>query len=179
VLPDAGAERLPPTRITLLGDFPLLPEHQQAYRELTAELHLGTQYPWLADYAVFAGHERYEMAIVQPGFLGTLLQERVVGSGSGTVVRPALGPWSLLFERFSFPMLDLAKRDLEELAIERGYAAVTDLTWFCHRPRAGAPCGQCKPCVVALRAGRRVRFGRLALARYHRQRLLSRWFGRS
>jgi len=39
---------------------------------------------------------------------------------------------------------------LDSTAVERGFDEAMSLTWFCHSPRRGRPCGLCPPCSVAL-----------------------------
>lgn len=48
-----------------------------------------------------------------------------------------------LFRSFSFPLLDWTKVEMREYAAKHDFEYLMQLTWFCHAPRGGEPCGPC------------------------------------
>ena len=40
-------------------------------------------------------------------------------------------------------------------ARQAGFDEIMSLTWFCHRPRHGQPCGTCNPCIYTIEEGTR------------------------
>lgn len=59
-----------------------------------------------------------------------------------------------IFKYFNFPMSKVAKRDMYEIAKERGWWGIMRNTWFCHTPfLRSIPCGVCVPCRQAIGEG--------------------------
>jgi hypothetical protein len=66
-------------------------------------------------------------------------------------------------------------RAIDKLWIKRraraeGWGAIMDMTWFCHAPVHGRPCGICAPCVYTIEEGlaRRVPVPRRVLSFFYR-----------
>ena len=55
--------------------------------------------------------------------------------------------------------------------IDNKYEDIMNLTWFCHTPIDGKPCGKCNPCRYTIEEGLRERFTRIALMRYYLQKI--------
>lgn len=47
----------------------------------------------------------------------------------------------LLFKNYKFPLVDYMELQMQEFYINNGYEEVMNLTWFCHSPVKGKPCG--------------------------------------
>ena len=155
--PEASA-RLLPTCITFKPAIPRIGITTNRFDNLVARAHLGTQYEWLARYAAGAGLVDLELAIHHDDKAHVHLDGHVVPirTRSSTVYR--LGPGEAgsdlaLFERFSFPVFDLTKLDMQRIAAGKGFADLLELSWFCHRPLGTTPCGVCGPCFDAIREG--------------------------
>jgi hypothetical protein len=58
-----------------------------------------------------------------------------------------------LFRCFRLPLFDTTKREMRAQAREAGFDEIMSLTWFCHRPRHGQPCGTCNPCIYTIEEG--------------------------
>jgi hypothetical protein len=58
-----------------------------------------------------------------------------------------------LFRCFRLPLFDTTKREMRAQAREAGFDEIMRLTWFCHRPRRGQPCGTCNPCIYTIEEG--------------------------
>lgn len=155
--PEAAA-RLLPTCITRKPAIPGLGTTTNRFDALAAKGHLGTQYEWLARYAAGAGLVDLELAIHYDDKAHAHLDGHVVPirTRSSTVYRLApdeAGSDLALFGRFSFPVFDLTKLDMQRIAAEKGFADLLELSWFCHRPLRATPCGVCGPCFDAIREG--------------------------
>lgn len=138
------------------------------------QLHLGSQYEWLARLVHQQELSSFEIGIEKRSSrVYEMLWhnvEPVEGVGGRTFrLKPAVTDPNLeLFRNFEFPVLHLTKSDLRQRAQARGWVELMSMTWFCHDPRAGKPCGMCTPCMVALEEG----FGeRIPILRRVRPRL--------
>ena len=76
-----------------------------------------------------------------------------------------------LFGRFSFPLFHIDKVGMDREAEAEGWSEIMDMTWFCHTPVRGRPCGFCAPCVYTIKEGlaRRVPPSRRALSFFYRR----------
>ena len=126
-----------------------------AFQEINKHSHLGTQYDWLARYC----HEKdiNEMGITAvfryDGHIATILKNHVekVERYNFAVYRIRQDayklPEGIIFKYFLFPTYEKSKLELFQLAQEKGWGDMINLTWFCHKPRAvDKPCGACEPC---------------------------------
>lgn len=66
-----------------------------------------------------------------------------------------------LFGRFEFPITDLTKQEMGEIARDQGFHHLMEKTWFCASPALGSPCGYCAPCRSARETGMEHRVGPL------------------
>lgn len=127
--------------------------------KLWGGVRLGSQYDWLARFASQHEVEHLELSIEKRdsrafGMLWPNV-ERVEGRGGATyrLVEHPDNPNLELFRPFDFPILNRTKADLQAHADAHGWDGLMALTWFCHSPRGGKPCGSCTPCLVALKEG--------------------------
>jgi hypothetical protein len=56
---------------------------------------------------------------------------------------------------------------MREEAMRQNFADLMQLTWFCHRPRKGQPCGTCNPCIYTIEEGLGDRIPFANRARYY------------
>ena len=152
------ATRLLPTCVADRTHVPAIDATSDRFTSLAARGAIGTQYEWLSLYASSARLVDLELAV----HFDDKAHEYLVGNvapirtRSTTVYRLDDGKVTgdlALFERFTFPVLDLTKLDMRRIADEKGFRDILELSWFCHFPRAGAPCGVCGPCSDAIREG--------------------------
>jgi 7-cyano-7-deazaguanine synthase in queuosine biosynthesis len=135
------------------------PEITQWFSSLQARMHVGTQYEWLARFARAHAMHALELAVEKypPGTespLYVLLRDNTEGQGHERAFRRFPSDDLRLFERFRFPVIHLIKHDMGNIAVQEGFDDLMQLTWFCHRPVLGVPCGTCRPCVLARQSGR-------------------------
>lgn len=55
-----------------------------------------------------------------------------------------------IFGNLIFPILGKTKLDMKEIALEKNWLDIMELTWFCHAPINNEPCGICGPCNDAI-----------------------------
>jgi hypothetical protein len=172
-----------PDAVALVEDIQMVAVDDVASDEgvsaMCGRLRLGSQYDWLARFAAQQGLDRLELSVEKRdsrvcGLLRGNME--AVESRGGTTFRLAADPDNPdleLFRSFEFPILHLTKADLSAQAETKGWTELMELTWFCHDPRDGKPCGMCTPCLVALEEGLGERIPRLRRL-WPRLRLLKR-----
>ncbi len=81
---------------------------------------------------------------------------------------PAASPEhiSVVFSYYRLPIADYTKADMKKWFQEGDYGDIAALTWTCHLPIHGKPCGLCNPCAYAIEEGMPERIGRAGLRRY-------------
>lgn len=158
--------RLLAPRTVELDRIPISDTARQQHAELVQRFRIGPQYLWLAEYVRSADIDTLELCIHVDdkayGVTAALREnERLARTPSDT---DATG---LFRERFSFPILNLTKRQMRDNARTAGFEDLMNLTWFCQIPtRRDAPCGFCHPCqwtieeglAYRIPRGRRMRF---------------------
>jgi len=169
---------LQPVRIVAVGDVPADPESIDALREIRRRLFIGDQYAWLPAYCRHAAISDMELGVhvddkVQALLRGFVADVEHPAGFRTTRVDPARAGSAeyTLFHWFSFPLFRIDKRGMERQADARGWTPVMEMTWFCHSPVHGQPCGTCGPCVFTIQEGlaRRVPPARRALSFFYQR----------
>lgn len=154
----AVAERVLPTHYRERTALPADAETSERFGQLNTQDYLGSQYEWLARFAL--GEDINEIAL-------SVHREDKAYAFLDSCVEPVTRPWGQtyklvpcvdnpnieLFRPFSFPLLDWTKIEMQEYAAEHGFDHLMQLTWFCHSPRDGQPCGLCGPCGYTIGEG--------------------------
>ena len=176
--PDTKAEMLPTIYISV-EDRPQGQTHiAEAYKRIFEKNWLGNQYVWLADFAV--QHPGVELSI-EKGTNPVRLIEKNGGFKKQsseaigdyyTVSEETHKDYRTLFGTFVLPLLDYSKLDMKAFFMENGYEEVMKLTWFCHSPVNGKPCGKCNPCKGVVEEGMAERLDEEALKRYRKAKLI-------
>jgi len=159
-------ERLPDPdalRPTLFTDEPGIrknPDITGAWTTLAARNPLGEQYEWIARYAAMQGLESLELSVHIDDraylFLDGHIEEIRDGNSKNYRLKPdddADRDLGLVFGRLHFPLLHISKLDMQAAADQAGFRDIMEMTWFCHNPKRGKPCGMCFPCQFALDEG--------------------------
>lgn len=150
-----AATLLYPTRFVRMDTIAPEPDLTAMY----AQLRIGSQYDWLARLARQQGLHALELSVEKRNSrVHRMLwqnTEPVRGAGGETFRLKArvTDPDLELFRHFAFPILHLTKQDLYERARHAGFLDLMRMTWFCHDPRGGRPCGSCTPCLIAIGEG--------------------------
>lgn len=118
-----------------------------AYRELSDRYRLGSQYEWMA---LLANKLGIVPEVGVENEEGSHARATLLGEGcieDGRFVANRLGSAAdNVMSHFSFPVINLSKREMQAIAEENGWMDILKLTWFCHHPIDGQPCGLCGPC---------------------------------
>lgn len=149
--------------IVSLGEIRVYPDIKEAFDRIKGKYNLGKQYVWLASFL----KERdmtAELACELPHtHIGAAVESECAvvrrGEGPSAVLAPdptkATSDGLLLLGRMLYPECIWEKTKTDEMnrICELGYRDVFELTWFCHRPVLGMPCGHCAPCRSAREEG--------------------------
>lgn len=140
---------------TIVVDIEDIPKNQkitESYKRLHASAYLGVQYDWLARFVESQGIIGLELSIHKDDKATKYIKNEVTliteENDSYYVLKNDSTNKELdLFSNYHFPLLDLTKPEMGEIAKRSGFAEIMEETWFCHRPtKEGHPCGMCNPC---------------------------------
>ena len=146
----------------------------EKYQRLRQQMSLGTQHDWLARFADQYHFNDLEYCIHSDDNASLLIKsskiERVASKNT------LGGCWQISSEKadedisillpFQFPILNLTKIKMKEIAREQGFLDLLELSWFCRHPIQDQPCGLCYPCHYAIKEGMSYRFPQLVLMRH-------------
>ncbi|UHQ18873.1 hypothetical protein LVB87_11845 [Lysobacter sp. KIS68-7] len=185
----ALAERFPHTRTLLLPSHLVRLENlkrddeiQRAFDRIASTHRFGNQYGFLSRYCQQKGLDGVELLIEMTAhgaytFLKDEVVETITPQGYTTWrlrpdcpdadLRTVIGP-------FALPGLMTKKQETSEAAARNGWTDLLEMTWFCHSPRGGQPCGLCNPCQYAMEQGFdwRIPRRRRALSKLYRYTLM-------
>ncbi len=170
------------------------PELKKAYMQLHKKYGIGIQYLWFAAYADMTGI-RPECGVLCDSSRSKV-GNAIFGEGGSLVAvgddpvgdRKMLAPGQAgaaaekIFGKLVMGIAGLSKTEEQRIAEEKGWLPIMELSWFCHAPVGGQPCGVCTPCRDAMNEGMEWRMPDEAKWRYrHRNNLFVRgwiWFAR-
>jgi 7-cyano-7-deazaguanine synthase len=140
---------LAPIEVHLRTEVPVRPEVMALYSRIAAQVHIGTQYAWLAAAGEAFGWQGVELAMERYVDGPSQLQRLIFDD------RRQLNdtPEAQLFRFYSFPVLHLTKAEMAAAARVHGFDDLLALRWFCHTPLGGKACGLCRPCRLAYSDG--------------------------
>lgn len=125
----------------------------EALQRLKQRSYIGYQYDFLAKLAAAHGLQGLELSVHRDDKLVKHLDghvEQVGGIWQIAAGAPEeLGPLNY----FRFPLLTMTKLEMREGAEQGGFLDLMQLTWFCHYPVDGQPCGSCNPCRATVAEG--------------------------
>jgi hypothetical protein len=131
-----------------------------ALRAVRRSMYIGSQYAWLPQFCRQHGIDGIELSVHVDDKVQALLSSKVDAfEQAGTYRSFRLGerhygtPEYTLFRYFSFPLFPIDKRAMRDEAAREGWSGLMEMTWFCHRPLRGRPCGACAPCVYTIEEG--------------------------
>lgn len=147
-----------------------------AFRYLRKTYAVGTQYEWFAllckklnlmmeSSVVHQYHGKVEEAIEAEGIL-TLIENDFLPERYQVLPKEENQMAHLVFGNLILPVIKLEKKDEERIARENGWLDIMELSWFCHTPIDGKPCGLCGPCDDAMNTGMEWRLPEEAKKRY-------------
>jgi len=173
---------LRPTTIARVSDLAPDAAIDGALDRLADRDGIGTQYGWLARYYRQRGWRGIELACdCIPKGASAVLLERTVATraphGYGTYRLDPGDPdvdVRLVFGGFGYPLIATTREHMLEIMRDNDWTELMGMTWFCHRPAHGVPCGLCKPCRANIEEGFgwRIPRRRRALSAVYRYTLL-------
>lgn len=154
----SAAELIRPTKYFSVSQIPENPEITNAYNAIKSTRFIGSQYDWLARYCQYQSvtqlqlciHEDDKAAVV----VGPMLAQAASDKAGAALGNQYLGTGEhLVFSWFEFPILKVTKTEMASIAQQHGWSQIMNLTWFCHKPWKGKPCGRCNPCRYTIEEG--------------------------
>ena len=153
-------ELLQPTQYFLVKDISPDSEITEAYQSLRKEKFMGIQYEFLPRFCKEKGITDIQLCIHHDDKAHFVIEQIVSESNRGfqTVFHidqkfKDMNEY-VLFQYFSFPIFNLSKLQMSELADEQGWKKIMGMTWFCHNPTKNMqPCGICNPCLYTIEEG--------------------------
>lgn len=161
----ALGDLLAPLQTVVEDDITPDPRTRPWIEALRARSKLGWQYEYLSRYAceVLPEGGRLELSVHLDDKAEGFLRPHVIRSGGTYVMRDDVADEPMhLFDPFSFPLLDFNKAEMAAAAQQGGFSDLMNLTWFCHTPHHGEPCGTCNPCIYTYHEGMGHRLPRAA-----------------
>lgn len=152
-----------------------------AFHKLRKQYNIGTQYEWFSllcnalnmnmeSAVVHQYHGKVEDAIETEGAF-TTINDDVIGPRKIIDASKSSSEVKLVFGKLIFPVIELSKKDEENIARENGWLDIMKHSWFCHTPINGKPCGLCGPCDDAMNTGMEWRMPSEAINRFRHKRL--------
>ncbi|MCI5162696.1 MAG: hypothetical protein D3917_11905 [Candidatus Electrothrix sp. AX5] len=152
------SDKLKPMLIIDSSDIPEISEIREAYCKIRQTNWLGSQYVQLAELINHFKLTYPEISIeadVKP--LQVFLQSNVVTCNDINIL-PAktnngiFKSYCEIFKYFSFPLIFKSKFDMHQESLSFEISEELQMSWFCHTPRRGQPCGLCGPCQDIVKA---------------------------
>ncbi|MCI5162695.1 MAG: hypothetical protein D3917_11895, partial [Candidatus Electrothrix sp. AX5] len=147
------SDKLKPMLIIDSSDIPEISEIREAYCKIRQTNWLGSQYVQLAEMTNHFKLTYPEISIINTDsdFLCTFVRSNLKSCNyKETVSFPMCDDISEsyfeIFKYFSFPLIFKSKPDLYQESLSNGIIEELKMSWFCHTPRRGQPCGLCGPC---------------------------------
>ncbi|UNK48718.1 hypothetical protein MNR01_13330 [Lysobacter sp. S4-A87] len=168
---------LGPIRVASVGDVVDDDEINAALREIRRRSFIGSQYAWLPAFCKHHAIGDMELGVHVDDKVQALVRpyaqqfDHPDGYSSVRVdSRHADTAEYRLFRYFSFPLFAIDKVGIDRQAQAEGWGEIMDMTWFCHTPVRGRPCGTCAPCLYTIEEGlaRRVPASRRVISWFYR-----------
>lgn len=156
----------------------------ESFKILREKYNVGIQYEWfalLSDYldtkmesaVVHQYHGKVEDAIDNEGKLIEIENDFLPESRYCVIANGENENITDIFGNIILPVIKLTKQDEERIARENGWMDIMNLSWFCHTPIHGKPCGLCGPCDDAMNTGMEWRMPMSSQFRYKRRKFLA------
>lgn len=130
-----------------------------SFNNLVKESFIGNQYDWLSRFTHQYSLENIELSVHKDDKIEFFLRNNVIkvdyGYGETYIINKEVKNKDILIlENFSFPVLDITKLEMQEIAKDNNFLNLMEMTWFCHNPTLiNKPCGWCNPCIYTREEG--------------------------
>ena len=156
-------------------------EISENFRYLREKYKIGAQYEWFSllckklnikmeSAVVHQYHGKVEDAIIEEGILAPIENDFLEGRFH-VLPKDEIKTAYIVFENMILQVIKLSKEDEWHIAEEKGWMDIMELSWFCHSPINGKPCGLCGPCDDAMNTGMEWRMPKEAKKRYKHRKL--------
>ncbi len=154
-------ERYPFTKELLLplktvDSFDIEPNEEiaKALDELRRDRHVGQQYDWLARYTLQHQLSNVEFTIEISEHESIIGGQLDYWNADHYQTPFSTEAEKKVFGQYHYPVIQLTKKDMQQIAEGNGWLDLMKKTWFCHKPRFNnIPCGRCIPCMTVLTEG--------------------------
>ena len=150
--PEAAALILP-AKVVDRHDLAEDAEVAEAFQRLKQRSYIGYQYDFLAKLARSRGLNELELSVHQDDRLVKHLEGHVEQVDGNCQVTADAPPELEHMRYFRFPLLTMTKVEMQRQAEQGGFLDLMQMTWFCHYPKGGQPCGSCNPCRTTVAEG--------------------------
>ena len=156
-------------------------QDSENFKYLREKYKIGAQYEWFSllckklhtkmeSSVVHQYHGKVEDAIREEGILA-LIENDFLDGRFHVLPKNGIKTVYTVFENIILPVINLSKEDEWNIAKEKGWMDIMELSWFCHSPINGKPCGLCGPCDDAMNTGMEWRMPKEAKNRYKHRKL--------
>jgi hypothetical protein len=138
-----------PTKFFEVADIKADTEISKAFQIILVKKYLGEQYDWLARFCEQKHINKIELCVHQDDKAHNIIAPYIKGQS----ILKVNGPEHTLFKYYVFPIFNLSKIEMAKISETNNWNRYMNMTWFCHKPRNGKPCGRCNPCLYTIREG--------------------------
>lgn len=156
------AEILPTIEIEV-DDIASDPKVTTSFKELHRKYLVGSQYEYLTRYAkqhgiiLEVGIEKAEGSKARASILAEAkvvpFEDETGGVNYKISEEDSSEDVRNLYQNYTFPMWEMDKHAEVKMMQDLGCGDIVNMTWFCHSPLWGKPCGHCNPCKDARHYG--------------------------
>lgn len=145
-----------PMKVFILSDISENKKITHNFDTVKNKNFIGPQYDWLARFCEEFKLIGLQLCIHEDDKAHVVIKDIVIprADGAFSVDEKFAGTSSYeLFKYYIFPILNLTKKNMEALSHKYKFNHLMNLTWFCHNPQGGKPCGGCNPCKYTAEEG--------------------------
>ena len=155
---EPAAALMQPTKFFSVSEIPICPKITQAYEAIKESRFIGGQHEWQARFCENQGVSGLQLCIHKDDKAAVVVKPIVKAIQHNQHCFKVDAQYSgtneyILFKYFEFPVFELTKPDMAQIAKDRGWSQIMEMTWFCHHPVNGRPCGLCNPCRYTIEEG--------------------------
>ena len=164
-----------PTEYYSVSDISYNTKTSEYYHIVKEQIGLGTQYEWLANFCIKHNISHLELGFEKTigskkhAFLKHYLIKRTGIDYESYILDPKFSGDAFyeLLKFYDWPIWLKTRHKMVDIAKENGFYDILHLSWFCHNPIKGKPCGRCNPCKDIIWFGFNYRLPLSAKLRYY------------
>lgn len=149
----SARSRILPTRLFLVSEVQICKQISDASRRIIEKQFMGSQYAWIAGCCEQHAISKLQLCLEKGSTAGLMVTPLIDAETAMIDGRHSRTDEYSVFRYFEFPVLDLTKQEMAQIANAHGWTSILEMTWFCHRPIKNQPCGRCNPCKTVIKNG--------------------------